>query len=414
MIFLLFFMLSDSIDVYVPLYIKSNNLPAVSYGILQSVTVVLRMLIIWLLAKPKIKTKKKIILMALIINIANFLLVTSDFKLLYFYVLITIIATRTLVNTIFNPYLARLLPNEYMGIGFGIRDIFLSSGCAVGLFITGRLTLLPEIYFILFIVICLILIIILILLTPMKEIHELEKQEIKEEKKHNFWIDLPKKMRINFIVLCIVGILLSLGLAVQGYMPMIGEVVGITAQNIYNLFSTSVIITAVFSLVGGLIIDKYNQKYLYIIYILVCLFSIGILLVRSPIVYAISLIFLGIKGVFDNVEQTYFFKAYKKYDMERLWAINSILQMILSLIAPIIFGYLYDIDYSLMICIGTFMIVMAFALSFNILNLTKFKTEEFLSRAMELCKEETGEATWPYIPEKYWELAVAEQGISYI
>lgn len=37
-----------------------------------------------------------------------------------------------------------------------------------------------------------------------------------------------------------------------------------------------------------------------------------------------------------------------------------------------------------------------------------------LSRAMELCKEETGEATWPYIPEKYWELAVAEQGISYI
>jgi MFS family permease len=207
----------------------------------------------------------------------------------------------------------------------------------------------------------------------MKEIHELENNEDMEEKKQNFWIDLPKKMRINFIVLCVVGSLLSLGLSVQGYMPMIGEIVGITVQNIYNLFSTSVIITAVFSLIGGLIIDKCNQKYLYIIYTMVCLFSISILLIRSPIVYVISLILLGLKGVFDNVEQTYFFKAYREFEMERLWAINSILQMILSIIAPIIFGYLYDIDNNLMIGIGTLLIILAFAISFNILDLAKYK-----------------------------------------
>jgi Predicted phosphoesterase len=33
---------------------------------------------------------------------------------------------------------------------------------------------------------------------------------------------------------------------------------------------------------------------------------------------------------------------------------------------------------------------------------------EILSRAMKLCKEETGQCVWPDIPEKYWALAVDE------
>lgn len=38
-------------------------------------------------------------------------------------------------------------------------------------------------------------------------------------------------------------------------------------------------------------------------------------------------------------------------------------------------------------------------------------TTEVLLRAMELCEKETGEAIWPFIPEKYWEAAVMEYGI---
>jgi len=47
----------------------------------------------------------------------------------------------------------------------------------------------------------------------------------------------------------------------------------------------------------------------------------------------------------------------------------------------------------------------------NDLKTGKDGTSKALIRAMELCKEETGEAIWPYIPEKYWEQAVREQGI---
>ena len=47
----------------------------------------------------------------------------------------------------------------------------------------------------------------------------------------------------------------------------------------------------------------------------------------------------------------------------------------------------------------------------EILNAGKDNTRKVLSRVTELCREETGEAVWPYIPEKYWEQAVREQGI---
>jgi len=40
-------------------------------------------------------------------------------------------------------------------------------------------------------------------------------------------------------------------------------------------------------------------------------------------------------------------------------------------------------------------------------------TMKALERVIKLCTEETGDAIWPYIPEKYWEQAVREQGINF-
>lgn len=47
----------------------------------------------------------------------------------------------------------------------------------------------------------------------------------------------------------------------------------------------------------------------------------------------------------------------------------------------------------------------------EVIKTGKDVTTDVLLRAMELCKKETGEAVWPFIPEKYWEIAVREQGI---
>ncbi len=49
----------------------------------------------------------------------------------------------------------------------------------------------------------------------------------------------------------------------------------------------------------------------------------------------------------------------------------------------------------------------------EVIKTGKDVTIPVLTRAMDLCKKENGEVTWPYIPEKYWELAATEHGIYY-
>ncbi|MDF2869822.1 MAG: hypothetical protein K0R05_1397 [Anaerocolumna sp.] len=38
----------------------------------------------------------------------------------------------------------------------------------------------------------------------------------------------------------------------------------------------------------------------------------------------------------------------------------------------------------------------------------------YIDRAIQLCKEDSGIVLWPHIAEKYWEKAIAEQEISLI
>jgi hypothetical protein len=42
----------------------------------------------------------------------------------------------------------------------------------------------------------------------------------------------------------------------------------------------------------------------------------------------------------------------------------------------------------------------------NILRGCNISHGKLLSRAMELCRKDTGNCVWPDIPEKYWKMAV--------
>lgn len=44
----------------------------------------------------------------------------------------------------------------------------------------------------------------------------------------------------------------------------------------------------------------------------------------------------------------------------------------------------------------------------KVLKEGKISTATVVSKAMALCKADTGECKWPFIPEKYWEQAVRE------
>ena len=181
-------------------------------------------------------------------------------------------------------------------------------------------------------------------------------------------------MKANFIVMLVIGCLISCGLEVHTYSAMIGDDLGIKAQIIYNLYASSVIITAVFSILGGVIIDIVNSKLMYFLYTFICFSSVMVLCFRTPYAYAASLLMLGIKGVLDNVEQTYLFKGYKAYDMEKLYSVNSVISTVLNVITPLIFGYLYDYSFNVMLASGLGCLLVAMIFSLGIVDINRVQT----------------------------------------
>lgn len=374
LVFFLFFMLSDSMDVFMPLFFKNHSIPAIFYGGLQTITTVFKIMVIWLLSKPQMKAKRIILTSFIGLNMLNFMAIFFDYQHITIFVFAMFIITRTVLNIIMNPYLGRLLPNEYMGIGFGIRDVFLSAGCALGLLICGYLQN-NLMLFGIYIIVVFVMILFLILTMNFMNVEDLDEEGEEEDEPLMGWINISPRMKVNFIIMLVIGCLISCGLEVHTYSAMIGDDLGIKAQNIYNLYASSVIITAVFSIIGGVIIDIVNSKLMYFLYTFICFISVLVLCFKTPYAYAASLLMLGIKGVLDNVEQTYLFKGYKAYDMEKLYSVNSVISTVLNVITPLIFGYLYDYSFDVMLASGLGCLFVAMIFSLGIVDINRSLVE---------------------------------------
>lgn len=374
LVFFLFFMLSDSMDVFMPLFFKNHSIPAIFYGGLQTITTVFKLIVIWLLSKPQMKAKRIILTSFIGLNMLNFMAIFFDYQHITIFVFAMFIITRTVLNIIMNPYLGRLLPNEYMGIGFGIRDVFLSAGCALGLLICGHLQN-NLMLFGIYIIVVFVMILFLILTMNFMNVEDLDEEGEEEDEPLMGWINISPRMKVNFIIMLVIGCLISCGLEVHTYSAMIGDDLGIKAQNIYNLYASSVIITAVFSIIGGVIIDIVNSKLMYFLYTFICFISVLVLCFKTPYAYAASLLMLGIKGVLDNVEQTYLFKGYKAYDMEKLYSVNSVISTVLNVITPLIFGYLYDYSFDVMLASGLGCLFVAMIFSLGIVDINRSLVE---------------------------------------
>ena len=374
LVFFLFFMLSDSMDVFMPLFFKNHSIPAIFYGGLQTITTVFKLMVIWLLSKPQMKAKRIILTSFIGLNMLNFMAIFFDYQHITIFVFAMFIITRTVLNIIMNPYLGRLLPNEYMGIGFGIRDVFLSAGCALGLLICGYLQN-NLMLFGIYIIVVFVMILFLILTMNFMNVEDLDEEGEEEDEPLMGWINISPRMKVNFIIMLVIGCLISCGLEVHTYSAMIGDDLGIKDQNIYNLYASSVIITAVFSIIGGVIIDIVNSKLMYFLYTFICFISVLVLCFKTPYAYAASLLMLGIKGVLDNVEQTYLFKGYKAYDMEKLYSVNSVISTVLNVITPLIFGYLYDYSFDVMLASGLGCLFVAMIFSLGIVDINRSLVE---------------------------------------
>ena len=137
-IFFLYFMISDSIDIVIPLYFKKLDINMGLYGGLLSFTKIMRALVIIPISLWSIKKKMNCLKIWLLVDMAVMLIFLN--RLPTFIVLAglsMIIITTSVLNVILNPLLGKEAGKEHVGKVFGIRDVFLYAGCFLGLFIVG-------------------------------------------------------------------------------------------------------------------------------------------------------------------------------------------------------------------------------------------------------------------------------------
>ena len=371
LLFFLFFLISDSLDVFVPLYLKSQNMPAINLGLLQSATLILRMFVVMLIAKPTLKTKKNILMIFIIINMINIFWIPRISNHFYFYYVFGLLmVSRSIFNGTMNPTLAKLLPDQLMGLGFGIRDVFLNLGSFLGLILSGLVTKhFGNSGFYLFISTALVfLLLVLAMLKPNFEVKinsEYQKESSGPSKSSAFH-SLPRNYKVNFIRICLIGICLSFGKSAEIYLPNVANDIGFMDEHIFYLFSSSVLLTSFLSFAGGMIIDIFNKKHLYYAYILVSFLSVLFLSLHNKLFFSLSLFLIGINGVLDNIEQTYFFEFYKSFNLDGLWAINAAVQMGASFFVPTFMGFLYDIGFQAMIISCFIFLLISLFLSFGL------------------------------------------------
>lgn len=325
-LFLLFFMSYDSMTVTIPLYITNLKVGVSYYGTIMAITLIIRGLIAIPISHLEISNKFKILNFVMLINLLTLiiLMLVENF-ILTFLGFIVFLSSVSVLNVIVNPILASISPKDNYGISFGIRDIFLFSGSAIGLFITGIIKKFSDYQNIfLFNLILLIFIIILIFIIKRdfenlnfykeksKSLNESNSSKqnlnIKEKLKKNLSFIKNDK---NFIYYCIVCSLLTIATTGLTYIPLIAKEYNISEQNIYNTMSTSLIISALLSILGGKIIDKNNKKKVYLLYIFMLFVSYICLGLNNKALFLLGMFIYSLTVALDNISQVYFFQYLK-------------------------------------------------------------------------------------------------------
>ncbi|HAT4334525.1 TPA: MFS transporter, partial [Clostridium perfringens] len=188
---------------------------------------------------------------------------------------------------------------------------------------------------------------------------------IKEKLKKNLSFIKNDK---NFIYYCIVCSLLTIATTGLTYIPLIAKEYNISEQNIYNTMSTSLIISALLSILGGKIIDKNNKKKVYLLYIFMLFVSYICLGLNNKGLFLLGMFIYSLTVALDNISQVYFFSIFENNVADKYFGIISSLTLIIGSISRQISGYIWDINFNYIIQISTLLMFITLIISYFKLN----------------------------------------------
>ena len=369
-VFFLYFMISDSIDIVIPLYFKKLDINMGLYGGLLSFTKVMRALVIIPISMWSIKKKMNCLKIWLLVDMAVMLIFLNRLPTLIVLAgLSMVIITTSVLNVILNPLLGKEAGKEHVGKVFGIRDVFLYAGCFLGLFIVGVIKGISDntnviwiFYFCIFAVIYVTVSYIDKKVRKKPEGRDEEETTGKKEKgKH---AGVSKELVYYLAVTFILGI----GAECAEYVPLAAKDIGIQENGIFFLFSTSTVITSVLAIVGGIIVDKYNKKRMFQLDIVIFIVIACMYCSSNVYIFTFAVIFGGLASILNNAANSYVFVNFTDEEVDKFWGMIGSVSLVSSGIGALLGGVAYEIGSKLPFMLGIAINVLGLLLSVRMKN----------------------------------------------
>lgn len=373
-IFFLYFLIEDSLGVMVPLFFEERNIRIVLYGTLLSFTKIVRAIIVVPISMQSVKNKMRclkvtllldIFILIVLMNVKSTIVVFSGFSILFI--------TTSIINVILNPLLGTKADKDHIGIIFGIRDAFLYAGCFLGLVIIGAIKTVSGNTNVVWIFYGCILGVIFFSACILEK-NVLNEKAIhsetghKEEEKTKI-AGISKDLAYYLVILFILGV----GGACVSFVPLAATDAGLKVNNIFYIFSTSTLFSALLSITGGITIDRFNKKFLFqadiVLFVLILLmYSSG-----NRWILMIAIMISGISTALDNASNIYVFTNYSEKEVNRFWGIIGSINLISFSIGTFLCGIIYEINYRFLFLFGIVLNVIGLFMSLKLKNIEKNK-----------------------------------------
>ncbi|PTK05951.1 MFS transporter [Mammaliicoccus sciuri] len=340
-LFLLYFFIIDSLEIVLPLHFKEIGMATSLIGLIFSLANILRFICTITFLQKNIHEVVNVLIVFLLIltGLITYILLENIWILLI--ISIIIFSTKSTFNITLNPFIMRLTPIDSRGKIMGIRDIFLYVGSTLGIAISSFISInsFKKLY-ILFILISLIAI-----LVNMKIEYDMEGKSENSLSKNNYKKNsIPiYPMNKTFIRFILYSFLASISGGYLFLLPIIGKSLNISNSHILGSFALTIAIASVFSLLGGIISDRYNNRL-----ILICQSTFMIIIgyiflnANTNVFYSIGVLFTSFLYIFSVTFSVYFFNSYTDEEGEYYWKKMIPVTLIADSIAPLFWAILWS------------------------------------------------------------------------
>lgn len=254
------------------------------------------------------------------------------------------------------PAIADALEDGVEGLGWGLRDVAIYAGSALGLAVGGAVATATGTVGVVFLPLVVVMAGTATLLWGRRDGGGDDEERIRQPstadvRRALFDVAPIEAFReiSDWNVLarfCVIEAFATLGSGMTLFLlPAFAADVGVPVGGVLFVFSASHLLSAPMSLLGGGLADRYSRKWLYVgsyAASTAMLLSFGV--ARDVWLFGVGMaIFVG-KSAFAPAVTSYFFDQFDEGESGRAWSVEGMVSRGAGIVAPAVGGFLYGID----------------------------------------------------------------------